>query len=65
MNVQHHFIRENIENKILELEYCPTPYMVEDILTKVLARDRHELISEIMRLEYNSTLQSDSIRGYC
>ena len=24
INVQHHFIRENIENKIVELEYCPT-----------------------------------------
>jgi hypothetical protein len=61
IDVQHHFIRENIENKIIELKYCPTQYMVADILTKALARDRHELLSEIIGLEYNATLQSGSI----
>jgi hypothetical protein len=61
IDVQHHFIREKIENKIVELEYCPTQYMVADILTKALARDRHEMLSEIMGLEYNATSQSGSI----
>lgn len=61
IDVQHHFIREKIENKIVELEYCPTQYMVADILTKALARDRHEGLSEIMGLEYNATSQSGSI----
>ena len=61
IDVQHHFIREKIENKIVELEYCPTQYMVADILTKALARDRHEGLSEIMGLENNATSQSGSI----
>ena len=61
IDVQHHFIREKIENKIVELDYCPTQYMAADILTKALARDRHEFLSEIMGLEYNATSQSGSI----
>ena len=34
--------------------------MVADILTKALARDRHEMLSEIMGLGYNATSQSGS-----
>ena len=29
INVQDHFVRENIENKVVDLEYCPMQYMVE------------------------------------
>jgi hypothetical protein len=61
INVQHQFIREKIENKVVELEYCPTQYMEADILTKALARDRHEMLGEIMGLEYNVISQSWSI----
>jgi hypothetical protein len=61
-DMQHHFIREKIENKVVELEYCPTQCMIADILTKALMKDRHELLSEILGLEYNATLQSGSIR---
>ena len=56
-----HYIRENIENKVVVLEYCPTQYMIANILTKILVRDRHELLSEIIGLEYNATSQSGSI----
>jgi hypothetical protein len=61
IDVQHHSIRKKIENKVLELEYCPTQYIIADIVTKALAKDRRELLSEIMGLEYNATLQSESI----
>ena len=61
IDVQHHFIREKIENNIVELEYCTTQYMIVDILIKTLARDRHEVLSDIMEFEYNATLQSGSI----
>ena len=50
IDVQYYFIRENIENKVVELEYCPTQYMIVDILIKTLAKDRYELLSEIMGL---------------
>ena len=35
--------------------------MIVDILIKTLARDRHEVLSDIMEFEYNTTLQSGSI----
>ena len=38
-------------------------YMVVDIISKVLAKDRHELLNEIVELEYNATSQSRSIGG--
>ena len=62
IDVQHLFIGENIENKVVELEYCPTWYMIADILTKTLVRNKYELLSEIKELEYNATSQSGSIR---
>ena len=36
--------------------------MVADITTKVLMKDRHEVLSEIMGLEYNANSQNGSIR---
>ena len=63
INVQHHFIREKNEKKVLELEYFPMQYMVADILTKALAIYNHELLNEIMKLEYNATLQNGNIEG--
>ena len=56
------YCEENIANKIIELEYCRTQYMVVDILTKTLVRYTHELLSEIMGLEYNATSQSGRTR---
>jgi hypothetical protein len=46
IDVQHHFIRENIENKVIELEYCPSQYMIAYILTKDVAKDRHKLLND-------------------
>lgn len=50
IDVQHHFIRERLERGDICLEYCPTEDMVADILTKALARDRHERLIAIMGL---------------
>ena len=40
IDVQHHFIREKLETRVIELKYCPTKHMVANVVTKVLARDR-------------------------
>ena len=59
IDVQHYFIREKIENKLVELKYCPMQYQIVDILTNALTRNRHETLSEIMELEYNAPRKVD------
>ena len=51
IDVQHHFICEKVEEEVIELRYCPTQEMVADVLTKALARDKHETMRRAMRLE--------------
>ena len=51
IDVRHHFIREAIEDKVIELEYCPTEGMVADVLTKALARERHVMLTKAMGLD--------------
>nr|GEY96311.1 copia protein [Tanacetum cinerariifolium] len=40
INVQHHFIKEQVENGIAELYYVRTKYQLADIFTKPLPRER-------------------------
>ena len=39
IDIRHHFIRERIENKEVDLQYCSTKEMIADIFTKPLARE--------------------------
>ncbi|GJT91757.1 hypothetical protein Tco_1080602, partial [Tanacetum coccineum] len=44
-NVQcHHFIREQVENRVVELYFMETNYQLSDILTKALPRERFEFL---------------------
>jgi hypothetical protein len=52
INIQYHFIRECVENGLIELKYCPTEDMVADGLTKALAKDRHWKLAGKMGLMY-------------
>jgi hypothetical protein len=42
VDVQLHFIRDHIEKGTINVEYCPTEDMLADVMTKGLARERHE-----------------------
>ena len=42
IDIQYHFIRENIEAGEIELRYISTEDMVADVLTKPLARPKFE-----------------------
>ena len=42
IDVKWHFIRAYVENGTIKITYLPTASMVADILTKGLARDRHQ-----------------------
>jgi hypothetical protein len=61
IDVQYHFIREKLEMKVIELKYCPTEHMVADVLTKALARDRHQRLVEAFGLKGFGYSQSGSV----
>src|SRR5579871_6578245 len=42
INIQYHFIREKIEEKKIELEYCKTSKIIADIMTKSLSKEKHK-----------------------
>ena len=58
---QHHFIREKLESDEINLEYCPTEDMLADVLTKALAKDRHQRLAKALRLREDDYSQSGSI----
>ncbi|GJS19386.1 retrovirus-related pol polyprotein from transposon TNT 1-94 [Tanacetum coccineum] len=39
IDIRHHFIREQVENKLVELYFVETNYQLADILTKALPRE--------------------------
>lgn len=40
IDLKYHFIREKIENKILDVKYCKTELMVADVLTKPVSKEK-------------------------
>ena len=48
--VRHHFLREKVEDGDLKLKYLPTGDQVADVLTKSLAREKHERFTKEMGL---------------
>jgi uncharacterized OB-fold protein len=48
VDVQLHFIRDHIDKGTIDVKYCPTDDMLADIMTKGLARERHEMLVKRM-----------------
>ncbi|GJZ29749.1 retrovirus-related pol polyprotein from transposon TNT 1-94 [Tanacetum coccineum] len=44
INVRYHFIKEQVENEVVELYFVKTDYQLADIFTKALARERFEFL---------------------
>ncbi|GJY27751.1 hypothetical protein Tco_0403518 [Tanacetum coccineum] len=44
IDIRHHFIREQVENGVVELYFVRTEYQLADIFTKALPRERFEFI---------------------
>ncbi|GJZ46113.1 retrovirus-related pol polyprotein from transposon TNT 1-94 [Tanacetum coccineum] len=52
IDIQHHFIREQVEKGVVELYFVRTEYQLADIFTKALPRERFEFI--LLRLGMKS-----------
>lgn len=61
IDIQHHFIREKVESNVIEMRYIPTERMVADVLTKALAKPRHEALRLEMGLALFGNKQSGSV----
>jgi KUP system potassium uptake protein len=51
IDVQHHFVRQRVENGEVRFEYCPMEHMVADVLTKALSKERHHKLINMFGLE--------------
>jgi hypothetical protein len=51
IDIQHHYVRERLEDGNIELVYCNTNDMVADILTKALSKDKVTSFSQSMGLK--------------
>ncbi|PSR81379.1 hypothetical protein PHLCEN_2v6387 [Hermanssonia centrifuga] len=51
--IRYHFIREIHDRGDILVEYCPTGDQVADIMTKALAREKHERFVDGMGLSYH------------
>ncbi|GKA88405.1 hypothetical protein Tco_0810169 [Tanacetum coccineum] len=52
IDIRHHFIREQVENRVVELYFVEMNYQLADILTKVLPRERFKFL--LLRLGMKS-----------
>ena len=55
IDICYHYTREALSENIIELNYCPTQYMIADILTKPLPKGRFEILHNEMGLEKASS----------
>ncbi|GJX32757.1 retrovirus-related pol polyprotein from transposon TNT 1-94 [Tanacetum coccineum] len=44
IDIRHHFIREQVENRVVELYFVETNYQLADILTKALIREQFKFL---------------------
>ncbi|GJW65002.1 retrovirus-related pol polyprotein from transposon TNT 1-94 [Tanacetum coccineum] len=49
--VRYHFIKEQVENEIVELYFVKTAYQLADIFTKALARERFEFMVKSLGMQ--------------
>ncbi|GJX11084.1 hypothetical protein Tco_0200943 [Tanacetum coccineum] len=56
IDIRFHFIKEHVENGVIELYFVNTEYQLADIFTKALGRERIEFLittgnAEVLRME--------------
>jgi hypothetical protein len=63
IDVQHHFIRKELEYQKMHLQYYLNEDMIADILMKELAKDGHETLTNAMGFKAFDYTQSGSVEG--
>ncbi|GJR57303.1 retrovirus-related pol polyprotein from transposon TNT 1-94 [Tanacetum coccineum] len=53
IDIRYHFIKEQVENDVVELYFVKTKYQLADIFTKALARERFEYNTSYFRSLYD------------
>ena len=48
ISIRYHYIREAVQEGIVNLCYCPTEQMIADLLTKPLPRERSKMLRDAM-----------------
>jgi hypothetical protein len=51
IEIKYHFIREKIEDKSVEILYCPTEEMIADIFTKQISKVKFEEFRSMMKMD--------------
>ena len=57
IDVKFHYVRKAIEDKVINVQYCPTAEMLADTLTKGLARPKFEQFRQAMDVQDVSNLK--------
>ncbi|GKD78392.1 hypothetical protein Tco_1341013 [Tanacetum coccineum] len=59
IDIRHHFIKEQVENRVVEVYFVETKYQLADIFTKTLPMERFELILPLLSMKqlYPETLK--------
>jgi KUP system potassium uptake protein len=56
IEIQHHFVREKIQSKEIDLIYCNTDENMADIFTKPLGKTKFEICRELLGVVENPFL---------
>jgi len=51
IEIDIHFLRENVENGEVDIHYVPTAYQIADVFTKGLLRSRFQLLRDKLNLK--------------
>ncbi|GJX02970.1 hypothetical protein Tco_0188886 [Tanacetum coccineum] len=64
IDVRYHFIKEKVENGIVELYFVQTEYQLADIFTKPLPRDRFNFLIEKLGQEFEDLPLENGILSF-
>ncbi|GJT31471.1 hypothetical protein Tco_0911746 [Tanacetum coccineum] len=59
IDIRHHFLREQVENDVVELYFVTKDYQLADIFTKALPRERFEFL--LPRLEMKNNMANKNV----